>query len=94
MKIKIEYAGIKFAIDITEDSYNLIRYGTNSDKESANYGKETERVLGYFTNVSNAVLQVIKSSLSSINEEVSLKQYVERIEKAKKEIMEQIDGKY
>lgn len=93
MKINIEYAGVKYAIEITEESYNLIRYGTNSDTKSKNYGERTEKVLGYFSTIGGAVNKIIKSSLSSIDEEITLKQYVERIEKARTELMELVNEK-
>lgn len=91
MKINIEYAGDKYAIDITEESYNLIKYGTVADEKSKNFGQETEKVLGYFSNVSNAIRRIIKSSLANQQGEITLKEYAERIEKAIEELIRQID---
>lgn len=91
MKINIEYAGDKYAIDITEESYNLIKYGTVADENSKNFGQQTEKVLGYFSNVSSAVRRIIKSSLANQGGEISLKEYVERIEKATEELTKSVN---
>lgn len=91
MKINIEYAGDKYAIDITEESYNLIKYGVNSDENSKNFGQQTEKVLGYFSNVSGAIRRIIKSTLANKKEEVSLKEYIYRLEKGIEELTKKVD---
>lgn len=91
MKINIEYSGDKYAIEITEESYNLIKYGTNSDENSKNFGQQTEKGLGYFSNVSGAIRRIIKSTLANKEEEVSLKEYIDRLEKGIDELTKKVD---
>lgn len=91
MKINIEYSGDKYAIEITEESYNLIKYGVNSDGKSKNFGQKTERILGYFSNISNAIRNIIKSSLASKDEEVTLREYIDRLEKGIEELTKKVD---
>ena len=93
MKINIGYSGDKYAIEITEESYNLIKYGVNSDENSKNFGQQTEKVLGYFSNVSNAIRRIIKSTLASKEEEVSLKEYIDRLEKGIEDLTKKVDFK-
>lgn len=90
MKIKLEYSNTNYTIDADGTSFTLARHGFNTDKKSANFGNPTETVLGYFSTMPSAINKVIKDGLGSLQEEITLKQYVTMIENANKLIEEQL----
>lgn len=50
----------KFKIDADENQFILKEIGTVQDKDSKNYGEETQTTLGYFSTVEQALLSLEK----------------------------------
>lgn len=82
MRIKINHKGFDYEIDVTEDSYNLIKLGKITDEDSKNFGNTTEQVIGYFTTVSSALNKVIKIGFSKEGSTVSLSEYIKELDNA------------
>lgn len=91
MKIEINYAGNKYAINITDQSYDLVKYGTVTDKKSKNFGNETETNLGYYTSVGTALNGLIRNAFAGSNEVLNIKEYASRIESAVNELKSFVD---
>ena len=81
MEIKIQYQGIDFLILPTETSYDLYKVGLTEK------GKEKRLVLGYFSSLGASVEKIVKTSLASSDETVTLSEYIRRYEKARGEIL-------
>lgn len=86
MKVEIKFGGKEYAINVTETSYDLLVYGTVTDKNSKNFGNKTETNLGYCTSMSSALNKLIRSAHASNEDVVDLKEYVLRIERAVDEL--------
>lgn len=74
-----------------EDNY----YTVGIPKESWKDLKKTEKVVNlsnanYFTNLSNCILHIVKLKVSSLDEEKTLKSYIDRYEEIKSEILNKI----
>jgi hypothetical protein len=93
MKIEINYAGNKYAINITDQSYDLVKYGTVTDKKSKNVGNETETNLGYFTSVGTALNALIRNAFAGSDEVLTIKEYAARIENAVESLKSFVDVK-
>ena len=78
----------KFCIDSDENQFILKELGTVQDKESKNYGEETQTTLGYFNTVEQALLCLEKILLRRAIKvkDYTLKQAVEEIRAIHKDI--------
>jgi hypothetical protein len=91
MRIEIELNQHQYAIDIDGANYTAIAYKVNQDKESKNYGKQTENTLGYCTTLANAALKLLREEIAIDDSTVSLSQFVAKYEALTNEIKEQFD---
>lgn len=91
MRIEIELNSHQYAIDIDGSNYTAIAYKVNQDKDSRNYGKQTESTLGYCTTLANAALKLLREEIAIDDSTVSLKQFVSKYESLTIEIKEQFD---
>lgn len=95
MKITFTYDNTKFTVDADGYNYTPVKHGINQAMKDgvkgANYGKPTETTIGYYKSLGGAINAVIEQHESSKEEEITLKEYVARMESAKKEILNQVD---
>lgn len=91
MIIQINYGDNKYSIKVESTQYVLVKHGVNNSKKSENFGQETEKELGYFSKMSNAVNKLIQDTFGDSEEILSLKEYTERVEAAYAQIKEQVD---
>jgi len=90
MTIKFTFANIAWSIKCDAYSYIPTKHFINSKEKSKNFGKEATKELGYFTKLEHAIEGVIKEANADNEETVTLRDYIERLEQAKKEIAEQL----
>lgn len=92
MKIKITHGGTDYTINNDGYSFTVIRHSIIQDKKSANFGKPTDTTLSYPTSLAGAVSRIIKDTIGSSDEVVTLKEYCERVEAANADIRQQLEG--
>ena len=85
MKIEVKLGNSEYKITVEASCYNTVKLGT-SEK-----GKPTESLIGYFTQMSQAVKKIIQFHMSELDEVMSLKEYADIIDEAYKTVIEQID---
>lgn len=86
MRIAIKFAKADYAIDVTDESYNVIKFGKVEDEKSKNYGNTKETTLGYCVSMASALNTIIRNGFASNDEVVSLQEYARRIEMAVDEL--------
>lgn len=91
MRIEVSLNGTDFYINTGESTYDLVRLGRNETVGSKGYGEITEKPIGYYSSFAKCVDSIIKSSLSTTDQAVSLKEFVEIFEKGRKELVGLID---
>ena len=64
-----------YSIEIGDDSIDLIKESIIQDKDSKNFGKLTERTLGYFNTVDKVIKKVIALKLASSDDVVTLEEF-------------------
>lgn len=78
----------KFYIDADENQFILKERGTVQDKDSKNYGEETQTLLGYFSTVEQALLclEKILTRRAIKVKDYTLKEAVEEIRAIHKDV--------
>ena len=89
MKIEFQLNEQAYTICVESNSYVLNKVVTVQDKESKNYGVESERALGWFTTIGNAALRAVREEIATNNDVVSLLEYTNRITALNEQIKEQ-----
>lgn len=92
MTIKFKIQETEYQIEADGSSYTLSRIGINQS-EGANKGKETLNQVGYYSQVKSAVNRAVKDCLGNRPDEVTLKEFIERYEKANQSVLDQIGDK-
>lgn len=80
MRITFMYAGHQYAIKF--DGLQFIAY----KNEVSDNGRERNGVLGYFKQFGAAIEKIIKLDLGSKEDEVTIREFVERYEAAVREV--------
>lgn len=75
MKIKDQLLE-PYYINVTDNSYDVIKEVKVSDVKSKNFGKITEQNFGYFSKLDNALLKIAKLKLIKNNQEINLSSYI------------------
>lgn len=81
MRIEIQLQKAKYAVDVTDESYNVVKIGNVEDKKSKNFGNQKETNLGYCVNMASALNTIIKNKMASEDEVVSLNEYILRFQR-------------
>lgn len=79
----------KFKIDADENQFILKEVGTVQDKESKNYGEETQTTLGYYGTLEQTILgleKILQRRAIKIKD-YTLKEFVEEIRAIHEEMM-------
>lgn len=92
MRIAIDLNGNKYAIEVDGNCFTAIKFGINQDKDSKNFGKETEIQLGYFSKLYNAALRCAREEIAQSNDIVSLKEFVAIVEANNNQLREQLES--
>ena len=91
MRIDITHNNTDFYISVEEKTFDLYRLGKNNTPDSKNFGAVTESSLGYYTSFAKCIDSLLKSSFSTTEESVSIKEFVDRFEQGRKELIGLID---
>lgn len=78
----------KFKIDADENQFILKEIGTVQDKESKNYGEETQTTLGYYGTLEQAILgleKILQRRAIKVKD-YTLKEFVEEIRAIHEEV--------
>lgn len=75
----LELGGYKITTDSLQ--YIVKRKGTVKDKESKNYGKETEVTIGYYSNLKSALYSIPQNIVRSNNDINLILTKIENIER-------------
>lgn len=92
MKIEITLNGNPYAIEVDGNCFTAIKYGVNQNKDSKNFGEQTNNELGYFNKLSNAASRLCREEIASSDDVVSLKEFASRIEAINKQLIDQLDA--
>ena len=79
----------KFKIDADENQFILKEIGTVQDKESKNYGEETQTTLGYYGTLEQAILgleKILQRRAIKVKD-YTLQEFVEELRAIHNEIM-------
>ena len=79
----------KFKIDADENQFILKEVGTVQDKESKNYGEETQTTLGYYGTLEQAILgleKILQRRAIKVKD-YTLKEFVEEIRAIHEEVI-------
>ena len=79
----------KFKIDADENQFILKEVGTVQDKESKNYGEETQTTLGYYGTLEQAILgleKILQRRAIKVKD-YTLQEFVEELRAIHNEIM-------
>ena len=79
----------KFKIDADENQFILKEIGTVQDKESKNYGEETQTTLGYYGTLEQAILgleKILQRRAIKVKD-YTLKEFVEEIRAIHEEVI-------
>ena len=90
MRIEINQ---NWAIDFDGTSYMPTRLSKVTAKDSKRIGEETEKVLGYFKDLGNAVDKIIQTGLGDKTDTVTLKQYIEAYTTQRTELLNLLKSK-
>lgn len=92
MNIEIDYNGTHYHIVVESNCFIPVKHGViKKSKNEENIGTAKENSLGYFSKLSNAVNAIIREEIANDDSSITLKEYVERWEKAINEMKEKID---
>lgn len=86
MKITIDITGYTGYILVESNQYTLVQTSINewidpvTKEKGANYGKLTEKEIGFFKNFGNAVNAAIQISFASRDEVMSIERFIEEYE--------------
>lgn len=87
MTINLKYAGQSFRIKCERYQYVPVKVGINQTETSKNFGKETERDLGYHSSLGNAIEDIIKEGNGDSSETLTLREYVQQVEQMKEDMV-------
>lgn len=90
MEISITLNGTRYGIVVESGSYPVKKYGTITDRDSKNYGKETSQDLSYPSTLSRAVQRIIREEAVQNNDTVSLAEYADFIKGLTDSVTEQL----
>lgn len=84
----------KYYIKSDDNQFMLCEKGTIQDKESKNYGNDTETILGYYGTLEHSLegLEKINIRRQVNSKELTLKQAIEEIKKLHNELRNLIKG--
>ncbi len=85
MTIEIQLNGVNYLIEDDGRSHNAIKLGHTEA------GKPTATNIGYCMSLSKAVNKIVRDSLASKEETVSLKEYVDKYERLLDECKTEVD---
>lgn len=91
MRIEIKLNDKNYAIDVETNQYIPVKFSTNQDEKSANFGKVTEQQLGYFTKLPNAAARLCREEIWQSDDIVSLKEFAYRVETINRQLIEQLE---
>lgn len=86
MRIEIKLQNANYVIDVTGESYNVVKIGIIEDKNSKNYGNSKETTLGYCLNMGSALNTIIKNKMANEDEVISLNEYILRFQRYSEEL--------
>lgn len=87
MKIEIKINGNDYLIEVDGFCHTAYKCGIN-----AKTGEQRYAVLGYFKNLSGAVLKLCREEIGSSDDTVSLQEFAARCEANYNQVQEQLDG--
>lgn len=91
MIIEIKLNDNNYKIDVTSDTHIAYRMSIIQDADSKNFGKEKENILGYFSQLPNALKRCVREEISMSGQTVSLDEYIERVQHLNDELRNQME---
>lgn len=91
MIIEIKLNETKYKIDVTSDTHICYRISTIQDADSKRFGNDKENVLGYFSQLPNALKRCVREEISLSGDSVTLDEYVERVQYLNDELKNQME---
>lgn len=84
----------KYYIKADDNQYILCEKGTIQDKESKNYGNDTETILGYYGSLEHALqgLEKIYGRRMIVDKDYTLKQAIDEIRSFNDDLIKTIRG--
>ena len=92
--MKFIAGGKAYRIFFNNDTFDLYEINAVTDKDSVNFGKEVEKIVGYFTDFNSLFVYCVKQALNKKNDELeTFKDVNETITKTKAEFKELLNLK-
>lgn len=91
MIIDIELNKNPYGIEIDGSNYTAIAYGVVRNADSPKFGEKTRKELGYYSNLANAAIRLLREEISTDDSRVSLNEFVTKYQALTDEIKGQFD---
>jgi hypothetical protein len=91
MTIEIKLRDAKYVVAQDTNCFTVNKVLIVQDEKSANFGKESLKVINYPTKMSKVLETIIYDNMASSDEVLNLEDYVLRIESCVSELKEQVE---
>jgi hypothetical protein len=91
MTIEIKLRDAKYVVSQDTNCFTVNKVLIVQDEKSANFGKESLKVINYPTKMSKVLETIIYDNMASSDEVLNLEDYVLRIESCIAELKEQVE---
>ncbi len=91
MKIALTLNNQQYSIKVESKSFIAFNVSTNQKEGSANFGKETELLIGHYTTLKACGRGIIKDAMASSDETLGFSEFINRYEKLKEEVESYFD---